>query len=157
MAENGLSTDLSDPFINTADLPPFPDVDGNGILNPVDAIIAINRLADRVSALGEQILAQSSSTVATNTNGVLATSPTALGDQLISQRLSEVDQDQDEETILQTPAAPVDSQESNTSVFDQPAVVQLDSVVDQLAQDTAEASVNTDANGLLDQVFAELE
>ncbi len=157
MAENGLNTDLSDPFINTADLPPFPDVDGNGILNPVDAIIAINRLADRVSALGEQILAQSSSTVATNTNGVLATSPTALGDQLISQRLSEVDQDQDEETILQTPAAPVDSQESNTSVFDQPAVVQLDSVVDQLAQDTAEASVNTDANGLLDQVFAELE
>ena len=89
--------------------------------------------------------------VPTGTSGVLATTPTALGSQLISERLDDENATESERT------AGVDSVESKVSVFDGAAQIQLDAVVDDLAEDTASTQADEDnATDALDQVFAEL-
>ena len=139
------SLDLSAPPL-PAGLPTFPDVDGNGLMNSLDALLVINRLAE-LSNLGELESVGEGESVGSFvplSGGIMASIPTAVGDRLIA------------ETISQPVSTIREVAESKTSVFDAPEVVQLDSIVDSLAQDAATAKDSSTAAESLDRVFAEL-
>jgi hypothetical protein len=80
--------------------------------------------------------------------GVLAAGTTVLGDVLIAETR------QTDSTPIEEISTVVPSQ-SKISVFDSPAVVQLESIVDSLAEDTAAAQSEEEVDAL-DQLFASL-
>lgn len=138
-----------------AGLPLYPDVNGDGKITALDALNVINKLRD-LSSSGEAPAASDvvgSSSVSVGTylsvgNGVLASAATIVGDQLNRQA------EPDESLQIDQPAT-VETTAEKTSVFDVAAVVELDSIVDSLAEDTAD-SREADLTTPVDQVFASL-
>jgi hypothetical protein len=131
-------------------LPPFPDVDGNGFLTSFDALLVINELQrlSNLGAAGELIGAEGeavSNGFVPVASGVLASGPTALGDSLIAEASIAEDV-----STIESPAV------AKASVFDAPAVVQLDSIVDSLAKDAAAAKDSDPEADAIDRLFAEL-
>jgi hypothetical protein len=133
-----------------ADLPPFPDVSGDGVVSAVDALQVINELARILNTGSGELIAEgeSSQYLQTTTNGVFASGVTLLGDFLMADTL-------EEKTIVDEPVSIDTAPVTKTSVFDSPAVVELESIVDTLAEDGATAR-GEDENNSLDQVFASL-
>jgi len=144
---------------NPVSSPVFPDVNGDGSLTPLDALLVINRLAAR-SALGEG--EQVASQYVSAGPGVLASGTTAVGDALIRQALLPQRSDSGaSEAIVETVAPNVvaDSPSDKTSVFDSPAIIELDSIVDDLAVDSSRSGESADGDSgqsSLDDFFATL-
>ncbi|MFK8111489.1 MAG: GEVED domain-containing protein [Rubripirellula sp.] len=130
-----------------ADLPPFPDVSGDGTVSALDALRVINELARLPNSAGGEFVAEGESVGFVQAgNGVLASGATVLGDALIADSLRE---NVEQAPEIQAPAA-------KTSVFDSAAVVQLESLVDSLAEDTATNRGDDDENETLDLLFASM-
>nr|WP_143547790.1 GEVED domain-containing protein [Rhodopirellula sp. SM50] len=140
--------------------PQFPDVNGDGLLSPRDANDVITELGRLVSGASGEGEATTMSYVAA-APGVLASGPTALGDLLIQQSVTDTVQPTTTEAsdAESSPAEPahVAQQPSKTSVFDSPASIELDSIVDDLVADRIQTGDETsgDENGL-DLFFASL-
>ncbi|MCG8651915.1 MAG: GEVED domain-containing protein, partial [Pirellulales bacterium] len=143
-------------------LPVFPDVSGNGIVSAQDALQVINELARISNAVAGELVEGES--VATSfvpaAGGVFASNATAVGDALISQTLQNSEVADDSTSTDQVPddrsPAVLEDGEDNVSVFDHPSVIELDSIVDTLAEDMTEVSESEDDNSALDQLFASL-
>ena len=140
-------------------LPTFPDVNGNGFVTALDALLVINELARLPnSAGGGESVAEGEMVTGgfvPATSGVLASGVTALGDALIAQALETEQESGSESQTADQPSTIDSSTEESTSVFDHPSMVQLDGIVDTLAEDTAAAN-DDDENASLDQLFASL-
>ncbi|MCO8123946.1 GEVED domain-containing protein [Stieleria sp. TO1_6] len=161
LARNGSTSGEVDLETNPVTTPPYPDVNGDGRLTSSDALAIINELARVNTASGE------GESVGTNyvaaVPGVLASGSTLLGDMLIHQavtsdllassRPAEPEQEPAETADVST----VQPEASKTSVFDSPESIGLDSIVDQLAADTASVADESDElkNGV-DDFFATL-
>ena len=119
--ENG-SLDLTAANLNN--LPPRPDVNGDGDLSPVDALAVLQELR-RLNGQGEG----EATFVATEASGVLASTSTAILDELDHASTDRV-------TDAAPPEIePVVAPASKVSVFDDAAQVALDDVIDHLAGD----------------------
>ena len=142
------SIDLSNPAEIPSDMPEFPDVNGDGFVTALDALRVINFLSDNFgngeqNAEGESV----ANTFVASSGGVLTSTATLAGNVLIEQAI-------DDDVALQA-ASTIDNEPvSKTSVFDDAAVVNLDSIVDTIAQDTAEAGSDEEADAV-DQLFAQ--
>jgi hypothetical protein len=137
-----------------ADLPPFPDVNGDGVVSSLDALQVINELGRLPNSAGgsSELVAEGEWTgYLPATTGVLASNATMLGDLLIAEALGEA---QREAELAPTPVLNSVSP-SKTSVFDLPAVVEIDSIVDSLAADTTLARSENEP-AALDAWFASL-
>ena len=77
--------------------------------------------------------------------GLMASGATVLGDSLIAEAVKS-------ETLPLDPVSTIAPPVSKTSVFDSPAVVEIDSIVDSLAEDTATVR-SEDENDALDRLF----
>ena len=122
-------------------LPIFPDVNGDGKISTLDSLVVLNTLDELYNSGSGEGEASAYVPVA---SGVLASRGTVIGDEMIRR---EADQ-----------AADMSTQEipkSSVSVFDSPAVVDLDEVVESLAVDTASARDEDDRNAV-DALFASL-
>ena len=122
-------------------LPIFPDVNGDGKISSLDSLLVLTRLEELYNSGSGEGEASAYVPVA---SGVLASGGTVIGDEMIRR---EADQ-----------AADMSTQEipkSSVSVFDSPAVVDLDEVVESLAVDTASARDEDDRNAV-DALFASL-
>ncbi len=130
-----------------ADLPAYPDVNGDGRVSAADALQVINKLAEIVSE-GEAPAgtAEIASPFVPVADGVLASSGTVIGDQLIAQ------QKQNQRPLVES-VTTIDTPPSKTSVFDSAAVVELDPIVDTLAADLVDSRPEETAESV-DQVFA---
>lgn len=156
------------------DLPAFPDVDGNGSVTPVDVLRVINRLNSITGpgldpnaeplgtsrALGNltaqaEPLARGSAVYQSVTDGVMASPTTIAFDPTRSASVVETESGNPGVTSVEAPS-------SKTSVFDSPAEMQLDSIVDSLAADREEATKNTksdqtdEGNSTVDEFFASM-
>lgn len=161
---NGGPVDLSNVPAGLV-LPAFPDVNGDGMITSLDALRVINRLnAENPNNIpgGEPVPAATPgalvySQVAT---GVLATNATVAFDPTTSAMFTANRDDIDEDTALAE--APVISQplkiSSETSIFDSPVSMQLDSIVDSLAQDrhVARSKQSDQSMSSVDEFFADL-
>ncbi len=129
-----------------ANLPKFPDVNGDGIVTALDALQVINQLArlpNTTGGSGELIGEGELVGFVPVASGVLASSATRLGDELIAAALSN------------TSVSTVDPPTSKSSVFDSAAVTGLDDFVDSLAEDTTSVRDQEVAEqSVLDQLFA---
>ncbi len=130
-----------------ADLPPFPDVSGDGVVSSLDALRVINELARLPNGSSELVAEGEATSFLPAANGVLVSGATLLGDFLLADALDKAEPVEE--------VAIVATQPTKASVFDSPAVVELDSFVDALAEDTAMVR-GEDENDSLDQVFASL-
>ena len=139
-------------------LPKFPDVNGDGRISALDALQVINELAKLPNtsggsgeSLGEgELIAMASMTTGfvPVADGVMASGATLLGDEAITRSQSETATTTVTATTVTTPV-------SKTSVFDAPDIVELDSIVDSIAEDTASVrGDDDDAIGTLDRLFA---
>ena len=140
--------------------PPFPDVNGDGSVTLVDAIRVINHLSELYASPeqieGEQIEGeQVAGQFITAAPGVMASTPTLVGDLLIA---SNAEGEQTDETSSQTATPVTQPSTEKLSVFDSPESIQLDSIVDQLASDSAIGGNegSDDENSSLDDFFASL-
>ncbi|QDT58256.1 hypothetical protein SV7mr_07450 [Stieleria bergensis] len=140
--------------------PPFPDVNGDGSVTLVDAIRVINHLSELYASPeqieGEQIEGeQVAGQFITAAPGVMASTPTLVGDLLIA---SNAEGEQTDETSAQTATPVTQPSTEKLSVFDSPESIQLDSIVDQLASDSAIGGNegSDDENSSLDDFFASL-
>ena len=130
-------------------LPPFPDVNGNGVVSALDALLVINQLArlpntNGDTGEGEIIAGANAIGYAPVAGGVLASGATRIGD-LLRGDVSTIPTE-DSEAIV----AP-------TSVFDSTESVRLDSIVDDLAEDTTSARESQqDKTSVLDRLFASI-
>ena len=137
--------ELGESAINLSDLslpplPQFPDVNGDGLVTAGDAIQVINELRDVFDAGQPEGELVTSSSFVRSGSGVLASTSTALGSALIAEA-HESTVDNSSET------------DSDVSVFDSAASIQLDSVVEMIATDNAEASDDTTREAV-DAVFS---
>ncbi len=147
IARNGGNNIVLDVLPLPPGLPAYPDVTGDGVVSAFDALQVINELA-RIPNTNFELVAEGEATSYLQTgNGVMASGATLLGDYLIADAL-------DKETPAE-PVAPVTPETSKISVFDSPAVVELDSMIDGLAEDAATVRGEGE-NDALDQAFASL-
>ena len=124
-----------------ADLPSYPDVDGNGFLSLQDVLRVLNRLYTLYDSGAGEGEATEFVPIA---GGLMASQATLLGDEMLRQ----------ESGVM--PAARVnETTKISTSVFDSPAAAELDQVFDALAVDAVNARETEDAN-LVDALFATL-
>ncbi|TWU43459.1 hypothetical protein Q31b_25000 [Novipirellula aureliae] len=148
-----------------ADLPLFPDTNGDGLITASDALNVINYLNDtrntfegEMAGQGEQIAPQStasSSRYVPMGEGVFASGATAYGDLLIEEASKSTKTNAVESS---EPMAELSQgQNPSQSVFDSSAVMSVDSVVDLIAEDTASTKEDEDAVSVLDRLFAGLE
>ncbi len=149
----GDEIDLSLPPL-PADLPVYPDVNGDGLISALDALQVINRLAEiqgsgEAPATGVEV---ASGFVAVG-DGVLASGATIIGDQWIGRSETERSGQSEQMTTIDPPAQKLGDQQS--SVFDRPAIVELDSIVDSIAESTADSRIPQTDNPV-DQVFRSL-
>jgi hypothetical protein len=124
----------------------------------------INELARMTTASGEG--EQTGIGYVAASPGVLASGSTAAGDLLLQQAIagsSGVAASDAEDSQPQRQDAPGEvagSETEKTSVFDAPATMELDAIVDDLAADSAHAGQNEDGDedggDALDQFFASL-
>ncbi|TWU00863.1 GEVED domain-containing protein [Stieleria varia] len=136
-------------------LPPFPDVNGNAVVTANDALEVLNELRRlrQAGQLNNELVGDGYVQAAP---GVMASGLTALGDRLISDAVKQQEA-KTEESVQEVATLPAETV-SKTSVFDSPASMQLDSLVDTLAEDAAsrDESGSDDENGALDAFFAQL-
>ena len=149
LRRNGGNVDLSAaPLPNS--LPTFPDVNADGFVSALDALQVINTLAllpDSNGGEGEWIRVANATGYQSVASGVLASGATRLGDAIADPR---------DETVVHADI-PVGSSAEKTSVFDSPESIQLDSIVDLLAEDATETSADSsDSENIRDAVFASL-
>jgi hypothetical protein len=138
-------------------LPPFPDVSGDGVVSALDALQVINelgRVPNPSVGAGELIAEGEATSYLPAGSGVLASGATVIGDFLIADALTSQKEETEESAPTEDVALDL-SPTSKTSVFDSAATVQLDSIVEDLAKDTASAR-GEDQTDPLDQVFASL-
>lgn len=162
IARNAPTTGSVNLQTNPITNPQYPDVNGDGRLSPSDANSVITELARMInngSGEGESV----ASNYVAAAPGVLASGPTVLGDLLIHQSVvanAPAITDTDTGSTSQPVAAPVATvaqQPSKTSVFDSPASIELDSIVDQLAEDAVNvSSESSEEESGLDLFFASL-
>ena len=120
-----------------------------------DLLNALARLPNIVGG-GESLAEGEATSYLPTADGVLASGATVVGDYLIADALAN-----DSSAVESEAAEPVavgvaeSASSSKTSVFDSPETVQLDSIVDSLAEDTASAR-GTEETDPLDQWFASL-
>ncbi|TWU59484.1 hypothetical protein Poly51_22720 [Rubripirellula tenax] len=127
-------------------LPAFPDVNGDGTVSAMDALQVINQLArlpNTTGGSGEWIGEGEASGFVQVASGVLASGATRVGDEVILQL----------QLQSSVSTATVEAPATKTSVFDSPVMVELDAIVDSIAEDSA-AARSDDATGALDQLFA---
>ena len=149
---DGNSIPLDDPAL-LAQLPPlprYPDVSGDGLVSAVDALQVINELSRIISGQsgsgeGEWIAAASS-----EMNLAASNSQLTLAGQL-STGVAEGSDIEPSESVQ----SDVESKISKTSVFDDAASMQLDSIVDSLAADNAAVRMQSDTEDV-DDWFASL-
>ena len=149
-------------FLDVLPLPPnlpqFPDVSGDGVVSSIDALQVINALArlPNIVGGGESLAEGEATSYLPTADGVLASGATVVGDYLIADALAN-DSSAVESEVAEPVAVGVaeSASSSKTSVFDSPETVQLDSIVDSLAEDTASAR-GTEETDPLDQWFASL-
>ncbi|MDE0862900.1 MAG: GEVED domain-containing protein [Rubripirellula sp.] len=127
-------------------LPEFPDVNGDGKVSTYDALQVINQLGLLYNSGSGEGEATAFLPVA---GGVMASTSTAFGDAL----LNDLTLRREAEQTASQPGE--DSSESSVSVFDSPAAVGLDDVVDSLASDTASVREDDDVSAI-DALFASL-
>ncbi|TWT73241.1 dockerin type I domain-containing protein [Allorhodopirellula solitaria] len=147
------------------ELPAYPDVNGDGRITSLDALRVINRLnSENPNHIpgGEPIDAAASRSVSYTpvADGVMATNATVAFDPTVvpMSTLSE-DEPTGEPLPEQGPVlVNAETKSSDTSVFDSPATMQLDSIVDSLAQDREEAQSSQSDNEMsaVDEFFADL-
>lgn len=154
IGRNGGNSIPLDVFPLPTNLPAFPDVSGDGRVSVLDALQVINEL-NRINANsgsaeligeGEAILGAATNYVPTQ-GGVFATVSTLLGN-------PNADAVESEEARAEEYPELVDG-ETKASIFDAPAVMALESIVDDLAEDTANNQEEGSINGL-DAFFAGL-
>ena len=131
-------------------LPRYPDVSGDGLVSAVDALQVINELSRIISGQsgsgeGEWIAAASS-----EMNLAASNSQLTLAGQL-STGVAEGSDIEPSESVQ----SDVESKISKTSVFDDAASMQLDSIVDSLAADNAAVRMQSDTEDV-DDWFASL-
>ena len=144
ISRNGNQSIFLDDVPLPADLPIYPDVSGDGVVSTLDALQVINELSRILngqsgSGEGEWVEGVTERSYGPEANGVLASTATAL-----SQRLGVDDAPVIEETMA------VEASESKTSIFDDAASVQLDSIVDSLAADNASVQSQSDSEAVDD-------
>ena len=143
-------------------LPLFPDVNGDGSVTPSDAFTVINALNLMNISGGSGEAEQGDAGYVSAGGGVLASTATVAGDHLLNAarpvRRSDLG-DEPAERFGDNPSTIDHDKDQATSVFDHAAVVQIDSLVDDLAADTARQT-NDDSTdegtSALDQIFAAL-
>ncbi|TWU42048.1 beta strand repeat-containing protein [Novipirellula artificiosorum] len=148
----GVSSIPLDQFPLPTDLPPFPDTNSNGVVTAADALSVINELnsmRNTFTPQGEQV----ATSYVPAGNGVFASGATAVGDLLVAEATSQSNAVIATESVAPLAANPV----SKVSVFDSAAVMSLDSVVDTIAEDTAEAKSDEDPVSVLDKIFANMD
>ncbi len=121
------------------------------MVSALDALQVINELArlpNTTSGSAELVGEGEATSYLPMSAGVMASGATVLGDSLIAEAVKS-------ETLPIDPVSTIAPTESKTSVFDSPAVVEIDSIVDSLAEDTA-AVRGEDENDAMDQLFASL-
>ena len=137
-------------------LPRFPDVNADGRITSSDAFTVINALSRGETGNGEG--EQATQSFVQTGSGVLASSATVLGDALILGD-AQISESATPQTVLQPETTITSDDDESTSVFDHPSVVGLDSLVDDLAADTAHnhhQDSPDDGTNALDQLFAQL-
>jgi hypothetical protein len=144
LARNGGDNIFLDVLPLPANLPTFPDVNGDGKISSLDSLLVLNKLSELYnSGSGEG----ESSAYVPIAGGVMASATTVLGDDLLRREADEAD----EAASLSS----VGSSKPSVSVFDSPAVVDLDEVVESLAVDAASVRDIEDTNSI-DALFASL-
>ena len=141
LSRNGGGNIFLDVLPLPVNLPVFPDVSGDGKVSVYDSLLVLNKLAELYNSGSGEGEASAYVPVA---GGVMASGGTVIGDEMLRR---ESDQTAD------LPSA--DTPKSSVSVFDSPAVVDLDEVVDSLAVDTAAVRDADDTNSI-DALFASL-
>ena len=161
---NGGPVDLSNVPAGLV-LPAFPDVNGDGMITSLDALRVINRLnTENPNHIpgGEPISATPSNALVYTSvaDGVMATNATVAFDPTTSTMFSSrKDEPAGEPLLTETPViAQPQKKSSETSIFDSPMTMQLDSIVDAIAQDRqdAQAAQSDDGTSAIDDFFAEL-
>ncbi len=122
-------------------LPIFPDVNSDGKISALDSLLVLNRLAELYNSGSGEGEASAYVPVAA---GVMASGATVIGDDMLRR---EAGQPADLSTA--------ETSKASVSVFDSPAVVGLDEVVDSLAVDTASVR-DADKTDSIDALFASL-
>ncbi|MDM4016262.1 GEVED domain-containing protein [Roseiconus lacunae] len=139
--------------------PIYPDVNGDGIMSATDALAVINELA-RMNATASGEGEGLSGSFVSAAPGVFASASTAAGDVLIQQSATLPSDTDDDETngdeLLVGPSLMASDSNDNSSVFDLPEVIELDSIVDDLAKDKADAEGSKSLESGLDDFFASL-
>ncbi len=141
---NARTINLSDPLPPGFVLPVFPDVNGDGQISAADALAVIQILnqADANGASGEGELLTTG--FVRTASGVLASQATLIGDALINGS-SGADGLLREEVSLPSESAPKKAIDQS-SVFDPRAIIELDSIVDLIAEDNASARLGADSS-----------
>lgn len=161
---NGGPVDLSNVPAGL-ELPPFPDVNGDGMITPLDALRVINRLnSENPNHIpgGEPIDAAPTTSVVYQpvADGVMATNATVAFDPTTSTMFSSrQDEPVDDLPLAETPAiVETGKKSSETSIFDSPVTMQLDRIVDTIAQDRqgAPSSQSDQEMAAVDEFFSEL-
>jgi hypothetical protein len=162
LARSGSSTGAVDLEVTPVTTPPFPDVNGDGRMTSSDALAVINELS-RTSLGGSGEGEQVGTKFVAAAPGVLASGSTALGDLLIHQTIinnqskSATEGSDSGSSTGVEPVEVVQQPLSRTSVFDSPASMELDSIVDELAADAVNVGDESDGEeNSLDQFFASL-
>jgi hypothetical protein len=159
MRRNGNQEIVPSNELLPANLPAYPDVNGDGRISAVDALNVINKLGD-LQAGGEAFAASSqvASSFLSVGDGVLASAATVVGDQWIDRTETE-DRDQGEQmTTVDPPAQKLVAQklaDQQSSVFDQPSLIELDSIFDSIAEATLESRI-VQVDDPVDQFFGSL-
>jgi hypothetical protein len=125
-----------------ADLPVYPDVSGDGVVSSLDALQVINELSRIISGQtgsGEWVQVPNPAESVASGSGVIAS--TSQSELLGVKDAPLVDESGD---LNSSGIA------SKTSVFDEAASIQLDSIVDSLAADSASVRLNTEGESVDD-------
>ncbi len=152
-------------FLDNPPLPPlpkFPDVNGDSRVTPLDALLVINELARQFSGEGEggsgegERVADGSAARAFTpvATGVMASQATLVGDSVIAGGTRE---EQPAPFPVNQQDVGVDQPSSEKlSIFDSAATIEVESIVDRLAEDTASSRDAEEETTALDQLFATL-
>ncbi|MEM8667655.1 MAG: GEVED domain-containing protein [Planctomycetota bacterium] len=139
---NGGTINLDDPPIPT-DIPEKPDVNGDSLVSALDALNVINELRRIFDGNGE---GEATSFVSMG-NGVMASGATLVGDAMM---VIDTDQPADDASTTEDDSA------GDVSIFDSAPVVALDSIVSDLAEDTAGLNADDEEGNAVDDVIASL-
>jgi hypothetical protein len=155
IARNAPATGAIDLEVNPITTPQYPDVNGDGQVTPRDALAVIQELADQVanSRVGGEMAVGSTSTYISAGGGILASTPTVVGDLL----LLDSSQSESEETVATSSPEVISETSSKTSVFDSPESMAIDSIVDELAADDGRSGEgDSEESDSVDLFFAQL-